>query len=122
MTDDRSGSRQGWVREGILEKKTVYFKVTGRVQGVFYRQSTRYTAQNLGLTGFVRNLADGSVEGLAHGDGQSLAVLLDYCRKGPPNAQVEQLVERFLEEAELSAWLANFSAAELPAAFLVLRD
>lgn len=108
--------------EEFMEKKTVYFRVTGRVQGVFYRQSTRYTAQNLGLTGFVRNLPDGSVEALAHGDGPSIAALLEYCRQGPPNARVEQLVERFLGETEVAAWLENFSAAELPAGFLVLRD
>jgi acylphosphatase len=62
--------------------------VTGRVQGVSYRASTMYEARAYGLTGWVRNLADGSVELEAQGDDASVAALLAWCKQGPPAARV----------------------------------
>lgn len=70
-----------------------YF-ITGRVQGVFFRASTQTEAQRLGITGWVRNLADGRVEVLAQSeDPAALDRLADWLRHGPPNARVES-VER----------------------------
>jgi acylphosphatase len=63
--------------------------VTGRVQGVFYRQSTADAAAALRLHGFVRNLPDGRVEVLAEGARPALEALLAFCRRGPPAARVE---------------------------------
>jgi acylphosphatase len=62
--------------------------VTGRVQGVAYRASTVEQARAHGLTGWVRNLADGSVELEAQGDEASVAALLAWCAHGPPAARV----------------------------------
>jgi len=62
--------------------------VTGRVQGVCYRASTVDEARDRGLTGWVRNLADGSVELEAQGDDASVAALLAWCAHGPPAARV----------------------------------
>ncbi len=62
--------------------------VTGRVQGVGFRALTVDEAQALGLTGWVRNLADGSVELEAQGDEDSVAALLAWCAHGPPGARV----------------------------------
>ncbi len=62
--------------------------MTGRVQGVCYRASTVDEARDRGLTGWVRNLADGSVELEAQGDDASVAALLAWCAHGPPAARV----------------------------------
>ena len=62
--------------------------VTGRVQGVCYRASTVDEARDRGLTGWVRNLVDGSVELEVQGDEASVAALLAWCAHGPPAARV----------------------------------
>jgi acylphosphatase len=63
--------------------------VRGRVQGVWYRQSTADEANRLGLAGWVRNRADGSVEVAAEGARQAVEALVAWCRRGPPAARVE---------------------------------
>jgi acylphosphatase len=65
--------------------------VTGRVQGVSFRASTAWEARRLGVTGWVRNRADGSVELEAEGDGERIAALLAWCEKGPPAARVSRV-------------------------------
>lgn len=66
--------------------------VTGKVQGVFYRASAQQAAEQLGVTGFVRNQPDGSVYIEAEGDEDQLEQLVAWCRKGPPAAKVEKVV------------------------------
>ena len=65
--------------------------VSGRVQGVWFRESTRQRAEELGLRGYVRNLPDGRVEAVFAGEGAAVAAALDSLRDGPPMARVEQL-------------------------------
>jgi acylphosphatase len=65
--------------------------VQGRVQGVAFRHHTCRRAQELGVTGWVRNLPDGAVEGLFEGDDGAVAALVEWCRSGPPAARVERL-------------------------------
>lgn len=65
--------------------------IEGRVQGVFYRASTKARAEELGVTGYARNLSDGRVEVLAEGDEQTLILLLDWCRDGPSQASVQHI-------------------------------
>lgn len=67
------------------------FVVSGRVQGVFYRASTREQALALGLTGMARNLADGRVEVIACGAPSALDMLEQWLSRGPPAAQVESV-------------------------------
>ncbi|MGN6108761.1 MAG: acylphosphatase [Kofleriaceae bacterium] len=62
--------------------------VTGRVQGVSYRASTASEARRLGLAGWVRNRADGSVELEVEGPAEIVAQLLAWCEHGPPAARV----------------------------------
>lgn len=69
------------------------FLVSGRVQGVFFRASTREQARRLGLSGSARNLADGRVEVIADGDAAAIEALAGWLRHGPPQARVEA-VER----------------------------
>lgn len=68
-----------------------HFRVTGRVQGVFFRDSTRQVAENLKLTGYARNLPDGSVEVLACGARDALDRLEGWLHSGPPQARVARL-------------------------------
>ena len=75
--------------------------VTGRVQGVFYRQSTLQEAQRLGLRGWVANLPDGSVEIEAEGDEAAVADLVAWAKVGPPAARVEHVRERKLSPTGL---------------------
>jgi acylphosphatase len=65
--------------------------VQGRVQGVAFRHYTCQRALELGVTGWVRNLPDGAVEGLFEGDGAAVAALVEWCRSGPPAARVDRL-------------------------------
>jgi acylphosphatase len=68
-----------------------HVRVTGLVQGVFFRAWTKEQADELGVTGWVRNCRDGSVEAQIEGDAQSLDQLVDRLRRGPPSARVEDL-------------------------------
>jgi acylphosphatase len=72
----------------------VRFFVSGRVQGVFFRQSTVDEAIRLGLTGYAKNLPDGRVEVLACGDKEKLMALQAWLQKGPPLAQVDQVEQQ----------------------------
>lgn len=65
--------------------------IRGRVQGVFYRAFTRDIASQLGLTGWVRNLSDGSVEALIEGDRDEIGRAIQHCYSGPPGALVEDI-------------------------------
>ncbi len=69
----------------------VRLRVSGLVQGVFYRQSTSDEATRLGLAGSVRNLPDGSVEVVAEGRRAEVEALVAWCRRGPPAARVEEV-------------------------------
>jgi acylphosphatase len=69
----------------------VHMFISGRVQGVFYRSSSRRKALELGLTGWVRNLPDGRVEIVVEGEEDQVEKLIDWCRKGPPSADVKGL-------------------------------
>lgn len=62
--------------------------IIGKVQGVFYRASCQEVAQRLGLMGSVKNLLDGQVEVLAQGKKEEIEKLIEWCKKGPPQAQV----------------------------------
>jgi acylphosphatase len=65
--------------------------VSGRVQGVFFRASTRSRARALGVTGYARNLADGRVEVLACGEAQAVESLCAWLAEGPPAARVSSV-------------------------------
>lgn len=78
----------------IMSQTRVHLKITGYVQGVFYRATTRETALRLGLKGWVRNRSDGSVEAVAEGDDASVDNFMKWCRKGPPGATVHDMEVR----------------------------
>lgn len=66
----------------------VHVFVSGRVQGVFFRSNTKGKAEELCLTGWVRNLADGRVEAVFEGEEENVGKMLQWCRKGPEYARV----------------------------------
>ena len=70
---------------------TVSFVVSGRVQGVGFRYHTQNRAIQLGLTGWVRNRADGDVEGIVQGNSQDIETMLDWLGAGPSYARVTKL-------------------------------
>ncbi|HEV2785709.1 MAG TPA: acylphosphatase [Solirubrobacteraceae bacterium] len=65
--------------------------VTGRVQGVFFRDSTRREAVRLGVTGWVRNCPDGTVQAHVEGAPEAVAELVRWCREGPRHADVDDV-------------------------------
>ena len=72
-------------------KTCVLCRVSGRVQGVWYRASTREQAHRLGVCGYARNLVDGRVEVLACGEQQAVAALQNWLWQGPPHARVTEV-------------------------------
>lgn len=73
-------------------QKTLSIRVTGKVQGVYYRQSAKEKAIALGITGHVQNERDGSVTIIATGTATQLEELTTWCRKGPSRAIVDKVV------------------------------
>ena len=69
--------------------------ISGRVQGVFYRASAQQEAQRLGLTGEISNLPDGRVEATAEGPRAAVEEFVEWCRRGPPAAEVEHVRVRW---------------------------
>lgn len=83
------------------------FLIEGRVQGVLFRESTRRVAQPLGITGYAKNMPDGSVQVLACGEAGALNRLGEWLKQGPPMAQVDRL-----------EWIV--SSSKCPDSFVVL--
>jgi len=71
--------------------RTVLVRIHGRVQGVWYRGWTVETAQDLGLTGWVRNRSDGTVEALLRGPTRAVTTMITACHQGPPAARVTRV-------------------------------
>lgn len=80
--------------------QTISILVSGKVQGVFFRQATKEKALELGVTGFVQNRPDGSVYITATGTDAQLQALAGWCRQGPPRAIVStvETAEQELQE------------------------
>ncbi len=72
--------------------QTIHLLVKGKVQGVFFRASTKEVAQQLGVKGWVRNTEDGDVEITVTGDEASLQKFTDWCRQGPRKAEVYDVI------------------------------
>ncbi|MDP1646030.1 MAG: acylphosphatase [Thiobacillus sp.] len=84
--------------------KTQHLRIHGRVQGVWFRESMCREAERLGVTGWVRNAPDGSVEAVIQGSAEAVDTLTGWARSGPPQARVERI--------ELSEAHGQFSGFE----------
>lgn len=74
-----------------MSKVRAQLKIQGRVQGVFFRQSTKETAVRLGLNGWARNCPDGSVEVVFEGERQAVDAAISWCRQGPATSKVREV-------------------------------
>ena len=83
-----------WSTMGIpMDNIRVRLIIEGRVQGVWFRESTRKQAEHLGVHGWVRNRREGTVEVVAEGPEDSVRKLVDWCHHGPPSARVSRVRE-----------------------------
>ena len=85
----------------------VHVFVTGKVQGVYFRQNTQITAREHGVTGWVRNLPDGRVEAVIEGDEKTVKAVVDWCRHGPSAARVDVI------EVKNERYTGEFSSFEI---------
>ncbi len=72
-------------------KKRAVLKIHGKVQGVFFRDTSRAEAQKLNLSGWVRNTSDGTLEIVAEGEDVNLKKFVEWCKYGPDHAEVENV-------------------------------
>ncbi len=86
--------------------QTIHIIVRGKVQGVFFRYHTKEKAQELGISGTVRNTMEGNVEIFATGNEEQLDEFSKWCQQGPPKAKVSTIT---LEKSSLQ----NFPAFEI---------
>ena len=80
--------------------------ISGRVQGVWFRASTKQEAEKLGLTGWVRNTVDGNVDAVFEGEEALVEEIIKWCYKGPPLAKVKTVI---VEKQETLEGFENFS-------------
>ena len=81
--------------------------ISGRVQGVFFRVETKRAADGFGVLGWVRNRRDGTVEALIEGDRDRVDALLEWCKEGPPHAQVSDV------DVDWEAYAGEFTAFDI---------
>jgi len=77
-----------------MKNVRIHLIIEGRVQGVWFRESTREKALSLGVNGWVKNLPDGTVEVVAEGEEDKVRELVKWCHKGPPAARVTKVHEK----------------------------
>ena len=88
-----------------MVQKRIHIFVTGRVQGVFFRQSTKVMAIKNNVKGWVRNLDDGRVEIIGEGEIQDIEHLTQWCKTGPANSRVDEFE---LSEENVTDEFENF--------------
>ena len=74
-----------------MSRRRVHVYVSGRVQGVYYRATTRDTARDHGVDGWVKNLDDGRVEAVFEGDPDDVEAMIDFCHEGSSRARVDDV-------------------------------
>jgi acylphosphatase len=79
-------------------KITRRLRIFGRVQGVFFREAMRLRAEQLKVTGWVRNCADGTVEAIAQGDAFMVGRLIEWAQRGPDSAKVDRVELESVED------------------------
>ena len=77
---------------------TVHLEIKGKVQGVFYRATARRIAEKNNLKGWIKNKSNGDVEAVVSGKKEDVDIFIEWCRKGPENAVVDEVNITHLEE------------------------
>ena len=89
----------------MADEERVHVTVSGRVQGVSFRDATRQEAERMGLKGWVRNTQDGRVEAAFEGDPDAVNQMVEWCKSGPSSADVEDVsTEREAPSGDLSGF------------------
>ena len=90
-------------------KRRIHLIVHGKVQGINFRYETQFQAKNLGLSGWVKNLSDDTVEVLAEGEEEKLKELARWCSRGPMAATVNKVDAKWLDyKAEFKTFKITF--------------
>ena len=82
--------------------QTVHLVIKGKVQGVYYRASAKDVAREVGVTGWVKNMPDGNVEVIVSGSEERVEKFIEWCRKGPKNAEVTEVIVNDSKEKPLT--------------------
>lgn len=91
------------------KKTRAHVFVSGRVQGVYFRQNTKQVATRHKVTGWVRNLSDGRVEAVFEGDDMDVNEVIEWCHVGPPKAKVEDVNVKFQKyTGEFAGFSVNY--------------
>lgn len=111
MTPARSARRRSSPRSMPPSRKTVraHVRISGRVQGVYFRYSVQDEATRLAAAGWVCNTRDGRVEAVFEGQRDAVEALLAFCRRGPPAARVEHVEVEWEEPEGLSGFAVRYS-------------
>ena len=88
-----------------MVEESVHILVTGKVQGVFFRQATKVIAIKNHVTGWVKNLESGQVEILLEGEDQNVNSIVEWCHNGPANSRVDEIK---IEQQKFSGQYSNF--------------
>ncbi|WP_332899392.1 MULTISPECIES: acylphosphatase [unclassified Haladaptatus] len=88
----------------MTERVRAHVFVSGKVQGVYYRANTRDKAQELGVSGWVKNLADGRVEAVFEGDESEVDALIEWCHTGSPAADVTSVEAEYKSPENVSGF------------------
>jgi acylphosphatase len=88
----------------MADEERAHVFVSGRVQGVSFRDATRSQAEQLGLSGWVRNNQDGQVEAVFEGDPDTVQQIIEWCKSGPSSADVEDVSVENEEPENLSGF------------------
>lgn len=88
--------------------RTVLITVTGKVQGVFFRKHACRAAEAHGLTGYVMNLPDGSVQVMASGADSVISLMIDWCRSGSPGSEVSGVEVQDIPFKEFSGFTIRY--------------
>lgn len=90
-----------------MKTDATHVTITGRVQGVWFRGWTVEQARSLGLSGWVRNRRDGSVEAVFSGDAATVREMIVRCNQGPPAARVDEVRSHACDDPNLSSFEAR---------------
>jgi acylphosphatase len=89
----------------MANEERAHVFVSGRVQGVAFRDSTRQEAERLGLSGWVRNTQDGRVEAVFEGEPETVREMVEWCKSGPSSADVDDVsVEQETPSGDLTGF------------------
>lgn len=79
--------------------ETVHLLISGKVQGVFFRDSSKKVAEKLNITGWIKNRNDDKVEAMISGEEKNVKTFIDWCKSGPDRAEVEEVIVSRKENA-----------------------